>query len=59
MTQLEPECSDGSDINVAGIEDAVSNILRYIGDPKACSPTVYGNFFWAEGKPCRYPGPVI
>ena len=32
MTQLEPECSDGSDINVAGIEDAVSNILRYIGE---------------------------
>ena len=32
MSQFEPECSDLSDINVAGIEDAVSKILRYIGE---------------------------
>ena len=30
MSQFEPECSDISDINVAGIEDAVSKILRCI-----------------------------
>ena len=32
MSQFEPECSDLSDINVAGIEDAVSKILEYIGE---------------------------
>tara|TARA_Y100000814_G_scaffold203551_1_gene150058 strand:- start:280 stop:864 length:585 start_codon:yes stop_codon:yes gene_type:complete len=32
MSQSEPECSDIFDINVAGIEDAVSKILRYIGE---------------------------
>ena len=32
MSQSEPECSYLSDINVAGIEDAVSKILRYIGE---------------------------
>ena len=32
MNQFEPECSDISDINVAGIEDAVSKILRCIGE---------------------------
>jgi len=32
MSQSEPECSYLSDINVAGIEDAVSKILEYIGE---------------------------
>ena len=32
MSQYEPECSDIFDINVAGIEDAVSKILEYIGE---------------------------
>ncbi len=32
MSQSEPECSDIFDINVAGIEDAVSKLLRYIGE---------------------------
>ena len=32
MSQSEPECSDIFDIIVAWIEDAVSKILRYIGE---------------------------
>ena len=32
MNKFELECSDISDINVAGIEDAVSKILRCIGE---------------------------